>query len=552
MSTLSGHVEDYLRLRRALGYKLERAGHLLPQLVGLPGGRRRRRRSPPSWRSPGPGCRPAPARTTGPPASAVARGFARYLQTIEPATEVPPAGVFPARRHRPAPYLWSQQRHLPAPATAPGRCARRCGQPPTRRSSGCSPCRACASVRRSASTATTSTFDTGVITIRHAKFDRTRLVPLHATTTAALHAYATERDRLCPTPRSSGVLRLRRRHRGSIAATWPRRSGRSPPRWGCAPTRSTHGTSAEAQLRRPDPDRLAPIRCARRRAHRHPVDLPRPRQPGRHLLVPVGVPGADGARRRSARRPLRSRAMSALAPALQAFFTDRLIGQRAASPNTIAAYRTRPSGCCSASPPNEPARAPSALDIAELDAPLIAAFLDHLEHDRHNSVATRNSRLAAIHSLFGYLALHHPEHAGSVQRVLAIPAQADPAQPRHLPDRGRGRRAARLLRPDPLDRTSRSRHVRPRPSRPGCASPNSPDSTAATSPSPPAPTCTPSAKAARRDARRSSPPPGRSSRPGSASAPARRATRCSRPPPADASAPTPSSDASPTTSPSPP
>jgi site-specific recombinase XerD len=66
-------------------------------------------------------------------------------------------------------------------------------------------------------------------------------------------------------------------------------------------------------------------------------------------------------------------------------------------------------------------KTPAALDIAELDAPLIAAFLDHLERDRHNSAATRNNRLAAIHSLFGYPALHHPEHAGSIARVLAIP-----------------------------------------------------------------------------------------------------------------------------------
>ncbi|GAA1585432.1 site-specific integrase [Kribbella sancticallisti] len=50
-------------------------------------------------------------------------------------------------------------------------------------------------------------------------------------------------------------------------------------------------------------------------------------------------------------------------------------------------------------------------------------MLDHLERDRHNSVATRNNRLAAIHSLFGYLALQHPEHGGSIQRVLAIPAK---------------------------------------------------------------------------------------------------------------------------------
>ncbi|MGH2761564.1 MAG: tyrosine-type recombinase/integrase [Thermoleophilaceae bacterium] len=112
--------------------------------------------------------------------------------------------------------------------------------------------------------------------------------------------------------------------------------------------------------------------------------------------------------------------MSALAPSLQAYFVDRLIGQRSASPNTIAAYRdtfrlllgfaTERTGT-----------PPSALDIAALDAPLIAAFLEHLEQDRGNQAATRNNRLAAIHSLFAYLALHHPEHAASIQRVLAIP-----------------------------------------------------------------------------------------------------------------------------------
>jgi len=112
--------------------------------------------------------------------------------------------------------------------------------------------------------------------------------------------------------------------------------------------------------------------------------------------------------------------MSALAPSLQAFFTDRLIGQRAASPNTIGAYKTSLRLLLGFAA-QRTAKAPAALDIAELDAPLIAAFLGHLEADRHNSVATRNNRLAAVHSLFTYLALHHPEHAASIQRVLAIP-----------------------------------------------------------------------------------------------------------------------------------
>lgn len=66
-------------------------------------------------------------------------------------------------------------------------------------------------------------------------------------------------------------------------------------------------------------------------------------------------------------------------------------------------------------------RPPSELDISQLDAPLIAAFLNYLEKHRGNSVRTRNNRLAAIHSLFAYLALQHPEHAASIQRVLAIP-----------------------------------------------------------------------------------------------------------------------------------
>jgi integrase/recombinase XerD len=112
--------------------------------------------------------------------------------------------------------------------------------------------------------------------------------------------------------------------------------------------------------------------------------------------------------------------MSALAPSLQAFFTDRLIGQRAASPNTIGAYKTSFRLLLGFAAERR-AKAPAALDIADLDAPLIAAFLDHLETGRHNSVTTRNNRLAAIHSLFAYLALRHPEHAASIARVLAIP-----------------------------------------------------------------------------------------------------------------------------------
>jgi integrase/recombinase XerD len=114
--------------------------------------------------------------------------------------------------------------------------------------------------------------------------------------------------------------------------------------------------------------------------------------------------------------------MTALAPLLQAFFTDRLAAQRHASAHTVLSYRDALRLLLDYAA-NMTGKKPSTLDIADLDAPLIAAFLDHLERDRHNSVRTRNNRLAAIHSLFGYAALHHPEHADTIARVLAIPVK---------------------------------------------------------------------------------------------------------------------------------
>jgi integrase/recombinase XerD len=114
--------------------------------------------------------------------------------------------------------------------------------------------------------------------------------------------------------------------------------------------------------------------------------------------------------------------MSALAPTLQAFFTDRLMAQRQASPNTIAGYRDAFRLLLSYAA-HRLNKKPCDLDIADLDAPLIGAFLDHLQRDRGNSARTRNHRLAAIHSLFAYAALRHPEHAASIQRVLAIPTK---------------------------------------------------------------------------------------------------------------------------------
>ena len=111
--------------------------------------------------------------------------------------------------------------------------------------------------------------------------------------------------------------------------------------------------------------------------------------------------------------------MTDLAPVLQGFFTDRLARQKKASPNTVAAYRD----ACRlllAFARDQTGKAPSRLSLADLDATLVGAFLQHLEEQRGNGSATRNARLAAIHSLFKYAAPRAPEHA-VISQVLAIP-----------------------------------------------------------------------------------------------------------------------------------
>lgn len=114
--------------------------------------------------------------------------------------------------------------------------------------------------------------------------------------------------------------------------------------------------------------------------------------------------------------------MSSLAPTLEAFFTDRLLAQRQASPNTVAGYRDT-FRLLLGFVQQQTGKPPARLELDDLDASTIGAFLEHLEHSRGNSVRTRNIRLAAVHSFFRYAALRHPEHAGLIQRVLAIPTR---------------------------------------------------------------------------------------------------------------------------------
>lgn len=214
MSDLTRHVEDYLSLRRALGFKLKREGNVLPQLVAyletagsatltvelaVAWARLPKHVLPINW-----------AHRLG-----AARAFATYLKTIDPRTEVPPPDVFAASARRPTPYLWSGtdvRRLLDA--------ARRI-QPPLRAATHETVFGLLAATGLRVGEAMGLQRDDvnlneGLLTIREAKGGRSRLVPLHPSTTEALKSYATRRDRLCPAPKSKAFF-IRSRGTAALA-----------------------------------------------------------------------------------------------------------------------------------------------------------------------------------------------------------------------------------------------------------------------------------------------------------------------------------------------
>jgi len=110
-------------------------------------------------------------------------------------------------------------------------------------------------------------------------------------------------------------------------------------------------------------------------------------------------------------------------PALvESFFLDRLMRERQVSPHTIISYRDTFRLLLQYAH-KRLHKTPTEMTIPDLDAPLLGAFLDHLEKDRGNSARSRNVRLAAIHSFFRYVALLTPEYCGVAQRVLAMPTK---------------------------------------------------------------------------------------------------------------------------------
>ena len=206
MSTLTEHAQRYLRARRTLGVKLERHGRLLPQLIAYleaAGASTVTSELAISWaRLPG---RAHPQHWAA--RLSIARGFAAYLQTIDPSTEIPPAGVFAVRYQRPTPYLWSGEDI--------GRLLEAAGElrPPLKAASYQTlfGLLAVTGMRLGEAIALEPDdidLDHGVITIRAqaVKLERARLVPLHPTAVQALEHYASTKARLCPRPRSSTFL----------------------------------------------------------------------------------------------------------------------------------------------------------------------------------------------------------------------------------------------------------------------------------------------------------------------------------------------------------
>lgn len=204
MNELSCHVADYLAMRRALGFKLLFEGQVLPQLVAYlddAGSTTLTAELAIRWAQLPVGVHPV----TWTHRLGAARGFATYLKTIDPATEIPARDVFAGQSRRPTPYLWSDhdiRRLLDA--------ARRL-QPALRGATletlfgllavtGMRIGEVLALDRNDVNLAD------GVITVVEGKFHRQRLIPLHPTTVGALRSYGTFRDQVQPQPESNAFF----------------------------------------------------------------------------------------------------------------------------------------------------------------------------------------------------------------------------------------------------------------------------------------------------------------------------------------------------------
>lgn len=119
---------------------------------------------------------------------------------------------------------------------------------------------------------------------------------------------------------------------------------------------------------------------------------------------------------------------------LERFFTDRLMRQRRVSMNTVASYRDT-FRLLLTFVQTHLGKEPSSLDLEDIDATVVTAFLDDLEENRSASVRTRNLRLTAIRSFFRFMSYEEPAHSALIQRVLAVPSKCYDKKMVHFLDR---------------------------------------------------------------------------------------------------------------------
>ena len=353
----------------------------------------------------------------------VVRIFARHLQPLDPATEVPPEDVLDRRQCRVPPYLYSPQEVTALMAAA------RTLQPAFRAVTwrtligllavtGMRQGEACRLRMEDVD------LNEETITIEDSKFGKSRMVFLHPTAAAALRAYDRARDEAFP-GREAGTFLVNSLGR-------PLNSGNTPKTF--AVLVAAAGIKAPPGQRTP---RLHDLRHVFTVStlldwYRDGGDVQArlpvlstwlghvdPKSTYWYLSAVPELLALAAARLEPAGQGERG-VMTDLAPVLQGFFTDRLARQKKASPNTVAAYRDT-CRLLLAFARDQTGKAPAQLSLADLDAALVGAFLSHLEDQRGNGSATRNARLAAIHSLFKYAAPKAPEHAAVISQVLAIP-----------------------------------------------------------------------------------------------------------------------------------
>ncbi len=203
MSRLSGHAADYLELRRALGFKLAKESRLLPDFTAFAeaaGAGAVTTDLAVRWAVRPEGTSPVWAAQR----LSMVRGFARYLQTVDPDAQVPPAGLLPARTRRVTPYIYSDA-DIAALMTA----ARALRNPLKAATIETLIGLLAVTGMRGSEAMTLDRGDldpAGLVTIRATKFRKSRQLPLHPSTLAALAGYQDIRGRLCPSPATTSLL----------------------------------------------------------------------------------------------------------------------------------------------------------------------------------------------------------------------------------------------------------------------------------------------------------------------------------------------------------